>query len=207
MRRVAVACVLLMGIVVAASPARALSIGLADVYHPSYGQARHYSQAFERLGASGTTYDGVQYTHEVVPGNVLDLSVTAAVSSPVGEYEWMGIWIDWDLDRVWEPSERVVYLHDYWFDHGQTTLNWGLTVPTWASLGTTWMRVRYTYDGPVSATGDLYTGEVEDYQVRFREAGGTPPVPEPASLLLLGMGAVVLGVASLRGRRGVSKRP
>ena len=178
-----------------ASPAWALmSISQADVFFPSYGQARHFDQSFEYLGDVGQIADGVSLS--TVPG-LLNLTLQPNVGGRLGtegEYEWLSVWIDWDLSRTFDNTERAVDLRDQWFDVGKHPMTFQLDIPATADLEQTWLRTRFSFDGPFGPSGDLFTGEVEDYRL------GTP-VPEPTSLAMLGLGLAGLGVLVTRRRR------
>jgi hypothetical protein len=201
MKRTVVTLGLLLGAILASGPASAMSISLADTFYPTYGQARHFSQAFEYLGTNGSACDGVTFSQPVVAGSTVHVTTATTVVKPAGEYEWMGVWIDWNSDRVWDLSERAIYLEDTWFDSGLTSRGFDIPVPVAAVVGTTWMRVRYTYDGPLDAVGDLYTGEVEDYSLSIGGSTGEVPEPTTAAMMLVVFGALAVGTGRLR-RKG-----
>ncbi len=167
-----------------------------------YGSAAHLDDPdylSEWFGQDGGTPDGITHPPSFWLGQTADLSVEVSLNNffDVGSNEWASIWIDWNQDKVFADNEQMFSLSDQWFDNGMTTLTPSFTVPTDALLGDTWMRARITYDGPLTPTGDYFTGEVEDYQVSVSSQSGV--VPEPVTLILLGLGMV--GVAGYTRRR------
>ncbi len=166
--------------------ARALSVSLADVYFPSYGQARHMDQSNEYLGQRGNVYDGVTYG-TWVQGLLTPIHISPTVGQifGTGDYEYLSLWIDWNRNRTWDASEEVVDIDDQWFDPGTHRLDFDIEVPQNAALGDTWMRARFAFDGDLPPAGDLLTGEVEDYQIHINSP---TVVPEPGTLALLTRG-------------------
>jgi hypothetical protein len=185
-----------VALVAMASPAwvQAMSVSQADLLFPSYGQARHFDQSFEYLGNVGQIPDGASWS--TAPG-LLNLTLLPNVGDQWGtggDYEYLSVWIDWDLNRTFDAAELVVDLQDEWFDFGIHPRTFQVAMPTTADPDLTWMRTRFSFDGPFGPTGDLITGEVEDYLL-------SSAVPEPTSLALLvfaGLGALAM--------RGVRRR-
>ncbi len=163
-----------------------------------YGSAAHLDDPAylsEWFGQDGGTPDGITYPPSFWLGQTANLSGQISLNNffDVGSFEWASIWIDWNQDKVFDNSELVFGRSDTWFDNGMTSFATSFEVPTWASLGDTWIRARITADGPLTPTGDYFTGEVEDYQVNVSA------VPEPGTLILLGLG--MIGAAGHTRRR------
>lgn len=180
----------------------ALTFGLSFSSAPGYGAAAHLDDPAylsEWFGQDGSVADGITYPPSFWLGETANLSGQISLNYffDGGSYEWASIWIDWNQDKVFDNSELVYDINDVWFDNGTTSFATSFEVPTWAALGDTWMRARITYDGPLTPTGDYFTGEVEDYQVNVSSQGDV--VPEPTTLILLGLGMV--GVAGYTRRR------
>ena len=165
-----------------------------------YGSASHLDDpAFlsEWYGADGSLADGLTFSPFTTGQTAtLDLSVSLNNFFDAGSFEWASIWIDWDHSFTFDDNELVLDYNDYWFDNGTTSFQTSFVVPNTAILGETWMRARLTADGDLAATGDYFTGEVEDYRVSVSE--GVEAIPEPATMSLFGIGLLVSGAVLRR---------
>lgn len=190
MRSYLLCVIAISGLGVCFSDAVALSVGAADLFYASYGQARHFDQSNEFLGSDGMSFDGVTFS-PFIPGETAHISIEAAVGQLFGsgDFEYLSIWVDWDQSRFWEDDEEIIDLDDVWFAEGSTSLDFEVAVPDDAILGNTWLRARFSFDGDLTRSGDYFTGEVEDYEIAI---GATQPIPEPGSLALLGVGLLAL---------------
>ena len=170
-----------------------------------YGTATHLDDAAylsEWYGADGSVADGLTFSPFVTGETAtLDLSVSLNNFFDAGSYEWASIWIDWDHNFNFDDYELVYDVNDFWFYNGLTSFQSSFVVPNTAILGETWMRARLSADGDLAATGDYFTGEVEDYRVNVQS--GTDVVPEPASLSLFGVGLLISGWVARRRKKGM----
>lgn len=184
---------------------------------PGYAMAENYTDEWQRLGSTYGTDDGISWS--VDGGNTwgfdsLQLGQTFLlrfdIQRPTNgnhKYDQLKAWIDWDGDKTWaDPSEQVAGFK--WLKI--PTLEMDLTlhtnilvteirVPEYSLLGDTWLRARVTcWDVKYEDTtpyGHWYQGETEDYRLRIEGA----PVPEPATVVLMGLG--VSGLLLLRRSR------
>ena len=114
---------------------------------------------------SGTGYTDYTITSVGVPEFAAGSNVPISVAIGGGGNDSVGVWIDYNKNGSFEPTEYV-------FLGGSlvaTTLSGNLSIPTGAVLGTTRMRVRVKYDtaffdGTSACSAYLY-GETEDYSV------------------------------------------
>ena len=128
-----------------------------------------------------------------VPGEAATISYTAHSRRWTGRYEYIGVWVDWNQDKVFSASERLV--NRSWRVNRTKTLfdTVSFIVPTDALLGTTWLRARIACSSISNAYGYKYQGEVEDHEVEA--------VPEPGTIALIGSLAIGLfGTAGLKKR-------
>lgn len=126
----------------------------------------------------------------VVPGQDIWLKFQAKEARWNFWQDYIRIWIDWNRDDDWSDNGESVWSYA-WLDGslGAATITKTkkITVPSYASMGTTWLRARIScsWMGP---TGYNNQGEVEDWRMDV--------IPEPMSFILLGSG--LLGLAGFR---------
>ena len=121
--------------------------------------------------------DGFSFS-TFVPGESAWVNFTAHSRRRAGVYEQIRVWIDWNQNKTFEASECIK--HQAWkVPKRNKTLNEYVyfTVPTYAILGTTWLRARICCQNHLSPTGYRNQGEVEDHQIDV--------VPEPATICML----------------------
>lgn len=174
----------------------AISTSIAN----GYGSASHADDLpAEWFGMDASSFDGLMIGNMTQGASAtISMSVTLDNFFDAGSYEWISIWADWNQDFVFGDDELIFGLNDHWFENGTTNFAFNLDVPLTAQLGSTWLRARISADGPLSATGDLFTGEVEEYQLAVNSSG-TAAVPEPGTLALFGFG--LAGAAVVRRAR------
>jgi len=95
----------------------------------------------------------------VIPPLVPDqpVPVTVQVSGGGGVLQ---VWIDFDGDHTWQPSEEV---YDDYLPDGTYTLD--VTAPSGLIFGPTFARFRISTQGGLDPTGPAADGEVEDHEV------------------------------------------
>lgn len=144
--------------------------------------------------------DGSNFGHPaVVPGQTVWLKFEANELGWNWWKEYVKIWIDWNKDGTWNNTDELVweYIWNDTYTGGNlesTTQIKEITVPTYASLGRTWLRARITceWNAAMGPTGRINQGEVEDYPFDV--------TPEPATFLLVSVGLVGLGAARFKKR-------
>jgi len=115
--------------------------------------------------------DGVFFATPLVPGLPASVDVITTVAG------FVSAWIDFGGDGAWLPASDQI-CSSYWVPGGTVPIPF--TVPMDAALGPTFARFRFTTQmTPVSFTGPLPDGEVEDYQVTIEEGQTYKWIQEP----------------------------
>ncbi|WP_087821270.1 GEVED domain-containing protein [Photobacterium aquimaris] len=109
--------------------------------------------------------DGVLYAVTMKPSDVETIQITTTVDSGT---DLSGLevyaWIDWNRDGDWDDTNEQVVATTTATPNA--TESYSVTVPTDASLGYTYMRVRVCSNvGCNSPIGEVSNGEVEDYRI------------------------------------------
>jgi hypothetical protein len=104
--------------------------------------------------------DGVVFLSLVYPDSLVNVKVTASVPGS------LDAWVDFNGDGDWTDAGEKVF--------SGTALAAGanfltFTVPSGATVGTTYSRFRFTLGGISDPTGLAPNGEVEDYRVFIQE--------------------------------------
>lgn len=122
-----------------------------------------FADADDLAGTSGDE-DGV-FFGGIVAGSMagINIHMQNAASAKVDA------WIDFNQDGVWDVSEKI--LNSTVVSPGLQTLNY--TVPSGATSGVTYARVRISTAGGLNPTGAAVDGEVEDYAVTIGAVAGT----------------------------------
>ena len=116
------------------------------------------------------------------------VNVTVEVNSQSGQGGGLDVWIDYDGDGTWSPSENVFggSLPD-----GVHVIP--VTAPRNSVVGQTFARFRISTSGGLSPTGRARDGEVEDHEVTITEGPGDEhdwgDAPRPYPTLAIETGA------------------
>jgi hypothetical protein len=105
----------------------------------------HYA---DYTSLSTTMQPGYGYLITVTRGNPWD-----------EEYDYCGVWVDWNQDGVFDIGERTT------MDIYPTTFTGIITPPLDAVVGDTRMRVRILWNESILPCGGTLYGEVEDYTI------------------------------------------
>ncbi len=130
---------------------------------------------------SGNNNGYADFTNIVAPLNRNQL-VQGYLSGlvPYPEYEYYGIWIDYNHDNDFnDPGEDVVALYTDFTG----LISFNFTVPSNAPLGTARMRIVMSHDSPATPCGNYTRGETEDYTVLINDNSTVPP-PVPTGLIV-----------------------
>ncbi|MEN8224587.1 MAG: GEVED domain-containing protein [Bacteroidota bacterium] len=122
-------------------------------------------------GAAGYQDLTETMTFSLASGSTNNISLTPGFS-PRSKFEYWKVWIDFDLDGIFEDTEIV-----YYADKKKTLVTGTITIPAISPVQTT-MRVSMKR-GATPASCEIFSlGEVEDYSVDIVEAGSLPPVAD-----------------------------
>jgi hypothetical protein len=105
--------------------------------------------------------DGVVFTSPLTPGFMATATVVCSVPG------FLSVWVDFNFNGTWaDPGEQIFAVQAM----GGGTNVVTFLVPTTAGLGPTFARFRFTtLQTPISYTGLVSDGEVEDYEILIEE--------------------------------------
>ncbi|MCF8278034.1 MAG: DUF2341 domain-containing protein [Flavobacteriales bacterium] len=155
-----------------------------------------FNGATQTSGASFyTDYSGSMFT-TVDKGSTYTISVSMSVGGTYTEY--FRVWIDWNRDGTFDDTGENMLI--FGGSTGSSTRSLSITIPSYAVLGETRMRVGVRYNGDMSAnacgTHGTY-GEVEDYRINIIDVTTTTATPTYTWSVVSGPGTLPLGASSL----------
>ncbi|MEQ8706124.1 MAG: SdrD B-like domain-containing protein, partial [Phaeodactylibacter sp.] len=114
--------------------------------------------------------DGIRFITPMVPGNEACVEVTA--TNNTGSLAALQMWVDFDGNGSFSSGEEVAFTEPI-VGTGTNTTNYCFDVPASATFPNleTFVRVRLSSAGGLSATGPANDGEVEDYYLAFAKIG------------------------------------
>ena len=107
--------------------------------------------------------DGVQFV------STLEINEQAIITVTASAKGYLNAWVDWNRDGSFSDDEQMVMAKQ--LNAGANSLT--VTVPFWASAGSTWARFRYSSTASIGPIGGAGDGEVEDYAVNIVAKGVT----------------------------------
>ncbi len=113
----------------------------------------------DALNASTADNDGVSFAQRIVAGSTASFDVEVMTSGQTPAY--IHAWVDFDGSGTFESSEQIV-ANDR---RGDGTHTLSFAVPSAATTGQTWARVRYGWEYNLGPSGEAFVGEVEDVLV------------------------------------------
>ncbi len=178
-----------------------------DSYHTTFALdgARHRLNSGLGLGfqtdaetdaTAAEDNDGVVFQPLRV-GNAASANMTV-INDTLGN-AMIDAWIDFDQNGSFDAGERIFTAQPV--DSGLNTLQF--SIPAWATVGSTYARVRLSSSGYLQPTGEAADGEVEDYAVTILSNLDLSDAPgySPAAHIVGGpyLGQLVDAEASLSG--------
>lgn len=106
-----------------------------------------------------------------IPQNISSYSFTSSYLNNTASPVYIGAWIDWNINGIFEPGEgQVVTVNPTGAAPGSSTFTWtNVTLSGTAGKSNTYARIRIS-GAPITtsmASGALRDGETEDYKVPF----------------------------------------
>ncbi len=121
-----------------------------------------YTDGYELYDFNGASVEKGPYT------NTHEAGVMSIKTSTAWEDTEVGYWVDWNQDGDFDDTAEQNIL----YKPTPTTNDWTFffTVPDWAKLGKTILRIRAIYGNELSPCGDAWFGETEDYIINVVES-------------------------------------
>ena len=156
-----------MHVVAVGSSGYCVADGFCDEYI-----SRVQLSTIDNASSCGASYE--DYT-AISAGLVQTVDYTITVTNGLAYTgDQCGVWIDWDGDECFSPSEQIL------MSGGPASFTGTVTAPLAAPAGPTRMRVRIAYTGALPACGSTSYGEVEDYTINVIEYAPTATIaPNP----------------------------